>query len=104
MPGNVELVEPVPYTRMLELERGAQAIATDSGGVQREAYLWGVPCVTLREETEWIDTVDAGWNMLVGVDPDAVRRRAVRPLPGGAAADLRRRPRRTADRRARSSS
>ena len=70
-PANVELDEPVPYTRMLALERGAQAIATDSGGVQREAYLWGVPCVTLREETEWIDTVEPGWNTLVGVDPDA---------------------------------
>ncbi|MBO9532542.1 MAG: UDP-N-acetylglucosamine 2-epimerase (non-hydrolyzing) [Solirubrobacteraceae bacterium] len=68
LPENVEVLEPVTYTQMLSLERGAQAIATDSGGVQREAYLWGVPCITLREETEWTDTVDQGWNTLVGVD------------------------------------
>ena len=70
-PASVKLLDPVPYTRMLELERGASAIATDSGGVQREAYLWGVRCITLREETEWTDTVRTGWNTLVGVDPDA---------------------------------
>jgi UDP-N-acetylglucosamine 2-epimerase len=71
VPNNVRTMKPVSYPRMLELERGARAIATDSGGVQREAYMWGVPCVTLREETEWTPTVELGWNTLVGVDPDA---------------------------------
>jgi UDP-GlcNAc3NAcA epimerase len=81
LPDTVDLVDPVPYTRMLELERGASAIATDSGGVQREAYLWGVRCVTLREETEWTDTVDAGWNTIVGVDADAFERALQTPTP-----------------------
>jgi UDP-N-acetylglucosamine 2-epimerase len=80
-PANVKLLDPVTYTRMLELERGARAIATDSGGVQREAYLWGVRCITLREETEWTDTVQTGWNTLVGVDPDAFAAALRRPLP-----------------------
>lgn len=80
-PPVVQLLDPVPYTRMLELECGAGAIATDSGGVQREAYLWGVRCITLREETEWIDTVRTGWNTLVGVDADAFAAALDRPLP-----------------------
>ena len=70
VPAAVELTEPATYTQMLALERDAVLVATDSGGVQREAYLWGTPCVTLREETEWTDTVQAGWNVVVGIDRD----------------------------------
>ena len=81
VPANVELIEPVTYSRMLSLERGARAVATDSGGVQREAYVWGVPCVTLREETEWVETVEVGWNTCVGVDADLFAEAIRRPPP-----------------------
>ncbi len=61
---NVLVVEPVGYLEMIQLERSAALIATDSGGVQKEAFFHKVPCVTLRDETEWVELVDAGWNHL----------------------------------------
>ena len=69
---NVRLVEPLPYFDMLALLSGARAVLTDSGGVQKEAYILEVPCVTLRENTEWVETVEDGWNVLVGADADRI--------------------------------
>jgi UDP-GlcNAc3NAcA epimerase len=83
VPERVHAVPPVSYEEMLCLEAHARVILTDSGGLQKEAYWLGVPCVTLREETEWVETVIAGWNVLVGYDPDCAVEAARKARPNG---------------------
>ena len=69
---HVELVEPLGYLEMTALVSQARVVVTDSGGLQKEAYWYRVPCVTARPSTEWVDTVEAGANVLVDDDPDAL--------------------------------
>jgi UDP-GlcNAc3NAcA epimerase len=94
---SVRVIDPLPYLQMQRVITSAAGFLTDSGGLQKEAFFHKVPCITLRNETEWIETVEAGWNQLGGADTGrivaavAVRSRSIAEPPAlfgdGAAAE-----------------
>ncbi len=79
---NVKIIEPVGYLQMIYLLKHCSMVLTDSGGLQKEAYFLRKRCVTLRDETEWIETLENGWNVVVGADTEKIVRAVNRPAPG----------------------
>ena len=88
VPQNVKIIDPVGYFDILKLEVNADVIMTDSGGMQKEAYWAGVRCVTLRRDTEWVETIEAGWNRIVGVNPDLILDAVFHWFPNGTRPDI----------------
>ncbi len=86
--GRLRLTEPLPHAAMLELVRAARIVLTDSGGLQKEAWYLGVPCATLRARTEWPETLEGGWNVLVDADPARLRAAVAAARSERAARDL----------------
>jgi len=84
LPPNVLAIDPAGYLDMLALEASARMVLTDSGGVQKEAYLLETPCVTLRDETEWPETTSGDWNVLAGTEVERIVEAALRARPSSA--------------------
>ena len=74
MPKNIIMIKPLGHMDTIWLIANAKRILTDSGGMQKEAYVLGIPCITLRDTTEWVETINAGWNILVGSDAEKIRK------------------------------
>ena len=85
---HVRLIDPVGYLEMIALTSAARLVLTDSGGLQKEAYWLGVPCLTMRGETEWVETVEAGWNTLVGSDTEKIVKAVDSFAPSGSRPSL----------------
>ncbi len=83
MPDNIKVIKPVNYIESLCLIKNAKKVLTDSGGMQKEAYFMGTTCITLRERTEWVETVQDGWNILVAADPVKIKDAIINFEPSG---------------------
>ena len=71
---NILVIKPLGYLNFLRILQGAKKVLTDSGGIQKQAFMLGIPCITLRDNTEWVETVEMGWNVLVGADKEKIKK------------------------------